>query len=87
MADSSPSLVRLKDAPAAGIPFTAKALEWLSFWRDDNGAASSGAIVKVGGRLFVDPAQFTKWMRTNPIISPPGIRRQGKTKVRTDSAS
>jgi hypothetical protein len=77
MFDNSP-LVRLKEAPANGIPFSAKALQWISFWREENGAATAGAIVKVGGRLFVDPPKFIEWMRSNPNISPPGVRRRGQ---------
>ncbi len=39
--------------------------------REFNGATQAGAIVKFGGRMFVDPPRFLEWMATQPRISPP----------------
>ena len=72
----SRKLVPLAKGPEHGIPFTRPALGWIAFHREFNGATRAGAIIKVGGRLFVDPDRFIEWMATSPQISPPGARQQ-----------
>ncbi len=69
-------LVPIAKAPDSGVPLDAKTLNWISFWRRENGAEAAGAIVKAGGRVFVDPARFDEWMRSSPRFSPPGVRRR-----------
>jgi hypothetical protein len=54
-----------------GIPYTPNMLDWINFHREYNGAAAAGALVKCGGRVYVDPMKFLEWMATNPRISPP----------------
>ena len=54
-----------------GIPFSPDMLNWVSFHREFNGAQKSGALVKCGGRVYVDPPKFLEWMATNQRISPP----------------
>ena len=44
---------------------------WAIFNEKYNGLAESGAIVRVGKRVLIDPVQFMDWMRTNPKLSPP----------------
>jgi hypothetical protein len=67
----SRQLVPLPKAPEHNIPVSRHGLEWISFHRDFNGAAKAGAIVKFGGRIFIDPPRFLEWMATGPRISPP----------------
>jgi hypothetical protein len=73
--------VPLARASEHGIPQGQKALAWVANFRDYNGAEKAGAIVKFGGRLYVDPDKFLDWMATGPRISPPGIRWRVKTAV------
>lgn len=77
-------LVPLKDGPQTGIPLTLAALEWISFHREFNGAEKAGALVKCGGRLYVDPPRFLEWMASSPRISPP-VAKPPKTKKRSKS--
>jgi hypothetical protein len=70
----SRQLVPLPKAPEHNIPVSRHGLEWISFHREFNGAAKAGAIVKFGGRIFIDPPRFLDWMATGPRISPP-VRR------------
>ncbi len=78
--------VPLADAPEHGIPGTPLGLGWVAFHRVYNGAEKFGAIVKFGGRLYVDPARFLEWMATQPRISPP-IQRSSNPKVKGASDS
>jgi len=63
--------LRKIDPEAHGLPFSPNMLDWINFHREYNGAAAAGALVKCGGRVYVDPARFLEWMATNPRISPP----------------
>lgn len=58
------------DAEKHGIPMTAKAIHWVAYHREYNGAP----IFKVGGRCYTSRDEFIAWMRTNPRVSPPGIK-------------
>jgi hypothetical protein len=51
--------------------FTEGGLRWAIFHADNNGLAESGAIVRMGRRVLIDPALFMAWIRTNPTLSPP----------------
>jgi hypothetical protein len=73
-----PKIVPISKATDTGIPLSASAMGWVAYWRADNGSAKAGAIFKVGGRLFVDVEKFLEWMKSEPRISPPGIRGRRK---------
>jgi len=47
------------------------ALRWAIFNEGFNGLADSGAVVRVGRRVLIDPVLFDQWMRSNPTMSPP----------------
>lgn len=70
--------LRKIDPSAHGIPFTPDMLDWVSFHREFNGAAKAGALIKCGGRVYVDPPKFLEWMSTIPRISPPVTRQKAK---------
>ena len=70
----SRQLVPLSKAQEHAIPVSRNGLEWISFHREFNGAAKAGAIVKFGGRIYIDPPKFREWMATGPRISPPVVR-------------
>lgn len=46
-------------------------IRWAIHNEDSNGLADSGAVVRVGRRVLIDPALFMGWMRTSPQLSPP----------------
>lgn len=69
-------LVPIAKAPGYGAPLDRKTLEWVSFWREVNGSEAAGAIIKAGGRIFVDLEKLDAWLRTSPRFSPPGVRRR-----------
>lgn len=50
---------------------TEGATRWAIFNEDNNGLAESGAVVRVGRRVLIDPEMFLAWMRTSPQLSPP----------------
>jgi hypothetical protein len=52
-------------------------IRWCIFNAATNGLDKSGALVRVGRRVLLDPALFMAWLRTNPPLSPP---RQVATK-------
>lgn len=61
------------------------ALRWAIFNENYNGLAASGAVVRVGRRVLIDPVLFDAWMRTNPTMSPPRPKaglKVGSPKVR-----
>lgn len=45
-------------------------IRWAIFNEDNNGLADSGAVVRVGRRVLIDPVLFMSWMRTSPQLSP-----------------
>jgi hypothetical protein len=49
-------------------------IRWQIFNKDFNGLAHSGALVRVGARVLIDPDKYLGWLRTNPRISPPGAK-------------
>jgi hypothetical protein len=50
--------------PEAGI-------RWAIFNAHENGLADSGAIIRVGRKVLIDPDLYLNWLRTNPRLSPP----------------
>jgi hypothetical protein len=51
----------------AHVPLTESALRWYIFKAEENGLA--GALVKRGGRVFVDKPAFERWMFTGSASS------------------
>lgn len=49
-------------------------IRWAIFHADANGLKASGAIVRAGRRVLIDPALYMAWLRTNPRLSPPGAK-------------
>ena len=54
-------LVAVDSFPLIEPDFTAGSLRWLLFNREQNGLAQSGAIAKVGRRIFIVPKRFRAW--------------------------
>lgn len=71
-------LIPIAKAHEHEVPCTATSLHWVAFHREYNGARAFGAIVKFGGRLYIDPPRFLEWMATGPRISPPAVRSKTK---------
>lgn len=40
-------------------------MRWLLFHRDTNGLAKSGAVLRVGGRLYIHIDGFQAWLADN----------------------
>lgn len=53
---------------------TESGVRWAIFNEDFNGLVKSGAILRVGRKVLIDPVLFMAWMRTNPKLSPPGAK-------------
>ena len=53
---------------------TESGIRWCLFNAEYNGLAKSGAVLRVGRKVLIDPTQFMAWMRTNPRTSPPGAK-------------
>lgn len=49
---------------AAEGPFTQNQLRWWIFTAGDNGLAASGAIVRVGRRIYLDTNAFEAWIES-----------------------
>lgn len=54
----------LKTVPqfASDSPFTESSLRWMIFNEHDNGLAKAGAVIRIGRRVFIDPAAFERWV-------------------------
>jgi hypothetical protein len=63
------------------------ALRWAIFNEAFNGLAASGAVVRVGRRVLIDPVLFDQWMRSNPTMSPPKPKAGQKVAPRRRSLS
>ena len=55
-------------------------IRWAIFNENSNGLADSGAVVRVGRRVLIDPALFMAWMRTSPQLGPPKPRGAPKAR-------
>lgn len=53
---------------------TESGIRWFLFNADFNGLAKSGAVLRVGRKVLIDPARFLDWLKTNPRTSPPGAK-------------
>ena len=47
---------------AAHGPFTESQLRWWIFCEAENGLAASGAVVRVGRRVYLDVDAFDRWI-------------------------
>jgi hypothetical protein len=43
-------------------PWTAASLRWMIFQARQNGLATSGALVRLGRRVFIDTDKFDAWL-------------------------
>jgi hypothetical protein len=78
-------------APSAG-PLTVKQLaqqypafsesstRWAIFNSESNGLAKSGAVIRMGRRILIDPTLYLAWLRTNPRLSPPAPKGNSRPK-------
>lgn len=46
-------------------------IRWAIFNAETNGLEESGALIRAGRRVLIDPVRYLAWLRTNPAISPP----------------
>ena len=62
------NLQSVKDFAANG-QFSESQLRWFIFRANDNGLASAGALVRVGGRrVYIDADGFDRWIAAqNPV--------------------
>ena len=51
---------------AANPAFTMGGLRNYIFYEDINGLKASGAIKRIGRKIFIDPQSFYKWVASNP---------------------
>lgn len=51
---------------AANPAFTMGGLRNYIFYEDINGLKASGAIKRIGRKIFIDPQSFYNWVATNP---------------------
>lgn len=65
-------LIRLTKFPEVfrETAVTVPALRWQIFNESHNGLADSGAVVRVGRAVYIDPDRYFAWMRTNPRSAP-----------------
>ena len=47
---------------ASAQPFTEPQLRWWIFQAEQNGIATSGAIVRLGRRVYIDADGFDRWI-------------------------
>jgi hypothetical protein len=56
---------------AATSAFTEPQLRWWIFHSNENGMAASGAVVRVGRRVYLDTDGFDRWLvAQNPGLQP-----------------
>jgi hypothetical protein len=80
-------LLTVKQLPRQQPGLTEGGIRWAIFNEHNNGLAKSGAVVRVGRRVLIDPALFMAWMRTNPQLSPPKPKAGQKVKHRVRTMS
>lgn len=47
---------------AEGSPFTEPSIRWMIYNAQTNGLADTGAVVRIGRRVYIDPAAFDRWI-------------------------
>lgn len=60
--------------------FSESSTRWAIFNAATNGLAESGAIIRMGRRVLIDPALYLAWVRTSPRISPPAPKGSSRPK-------
>jgi len=61
------NLKSIREAAQDG-PFSEGQLRWWIFQRSENGLAATGAVVRVGRRVYIDGDRFEKWIDAqNPV--------------------
>ncbi len=83
----APSRVFLtvKQLPEQQPALSVAGIRWAIFNEDNNGLAESGAVVRVGRRVLIDPDKFLAWMSSNPTLSPPKPKAGQKAAPRRHS--
>lgn len=57
-------------------PFSEASLRWMIFNEASNGLKDSGAIVRLGRRVYLDETGFDRWLRLqNPALLPVSEQR------------
>lgn len=56
------SVRRFSEERAQTGGFTEGAVRWQLFNAEKNGLAQSGAIVRVGRKIFIDPTRYDAWL-------------------------
>lgn len=55
-------------AAASGV-WSEASLRWMIFQAQNNGLAATGAVVRCGRRVFIDPEAFDRWLvAQNPSL-------------------
>ena len=59
----------LKTVPkfAEGSPFTEAQVRWWIFNEKNNGMNDAGVIVRIGRRVYIDPAAFDRWIDAQQV--------------------
>lgn len=67
-------LLTVKQFAASQPALSDSGVRWAVFNQDFNGLSKSGAIIRAGTRVLIDPTLYLTWLQTNPKLSPPGIK-------------
>jgi hypothetical protein len=67
-------LLTVKQLAQQQPALTESGIRWAIFNESFNGLARSGAVLRVGRKVLIDPALYMAWMRTNPRLSPPDAK-------------
>lgn len=70
MPDPIPTLLSVKQFAQAQPALSEGAIRWHLFHSKANGLEGSGALVRVGHRVLIDPARYVEWLRSGPTICP-----------------
>lgn len=60
MAEQLVTIAQLARDPK--YPFTEASLRWFVFRAHENGLAASGAVRRIGRRVYIDTASFDRWI-------------------------
>jgi hypothetical protein len=55
---------------AADSPFSESQCRWWIFKAEDNGLAATGALVRIGRRIYIDADAFDRWL----VAQNPGLQ-------------
>ena len=70
MTNEIPRLLTLNQLVAEQPSLRPGGLRALIFWEETNGLKASGAVIRVGRKILIDPQKFYNWISTSP--SPKG---------------